>query len=62
MVEAFGFHVLELCSHPTFRADASQTCQRVMTEALQNHTPRTIVVDEISNGLEARACVDIKAR
>ena len=35
---------------------------RVMIEALQNHTPRTIVVDEISNNLEARACQDIKAR
>ncbi|CAM9232289.1 unnamed protein product, partial [Laminaria digitata] len=35
---------------------------RVMTEALQNHTPQTIVVDEISNNKEARACLDIKAR
>ncbi|CAM9100828.1 unnamed protein product [Laminaria digitata] len=33
-----------------------------MIEALQNHTPQTIVVDEISNTLEARACLDIKAR
>lgn len=33
-----------------------------MTEALQNHTPQTIVVDEISNKLEARACTDMKAR
>ncbi|CAM9105391.1 unnamed protein product, partial [Scytosiphon promiscuus] len=35
---------------------------RVMKEALQNHTPQTIVVDEISNREEARACLDIKAR
>lgn len=35
---------------------------RVMIEALQNHTPQTIVVDEISNSLEAKACMDIKAR
>ncbi|CAM9127917.1 unnamed protein product [Laminaria digitata] len=35
---------------------------RVMIEALQNHTPQTIVVDEISNNLEAKACLDIKAR
>ncbi|CAN0111239.1 unnamed protein product [Ascophyllum nodosum] len=42
-------------------ADKS-TQHRVMIEALQNHTPRTIVVDEISNNLEARACQDIKAR
>eukprot|EP00752_Nemacystus_decipiens_P003801 g3497.t1 len=34
----------------------------VMKEALQNHTPQTIVVDEVSNKLEARACLDIKAR
>ncbi|CAM9119546.1 unnamed protein product, partial [Laminaria digitata] len=33
-----------------------------MIEALQNHTPQTIVVDEISNNLEAKACLDIKAR
>ncbi|CAN0009493.1 unnamed protein product, partial [Hapterophycus canaliculatus] len=33
-----------------------------MKEALQNHTPQTIVVDEISNINEARACLDIKAR
>eukprot|EP00904_Undaria_pinnatifida_P009099 jgi/Undpi1/5319/HiC_scaffold_2.g00600.m1 len=35
---------------------------KVMTEALQNHTPQTIVVDEISNKFEANACQDIKAR
>eukprot|EP00904_Undaria_pinnatifida_P009091 jgi/Undpi1/5311/HiC_scaffold_2.g00592.m1 len=35
---------------------------RVMTEALQNHTPRTIVVDEISDDKEACACLDIKER
>ncbi|CAN0066914.1 unnamed protein product, partial [Sphacelaria rigidula] len=35
---------------------------RVMIEALQNHTPQTIVVDELSNTLEAKACMDIKAR
>ncbi|CBJ28810.1 expressed unknown protein [Ectocarpus siliculosus] len=34
----------------------------VMKEALQNHTPQTIVVDEVSNKNEARACLDIKAR
>ncbi|CAN0126325.1 unnamed protein product, partial [Hapterophycus canaliculatus] len=34
----------------------------VMKEALQNHTPQTIVVDEVSNYNEARACLDIKAR
>lgn len=33
-----------------------------MAEALENHTPQTIVVDEISNKQEARACQDIKAR
>ncbi|CAM9630354.1 unnamed protein product [Laminaria digitata] len=33
-----------------------------MTEALQNHTPHTIVVDEISDKDEARACLDIKER
>ncbi|CAN0180687.1 unnamed protein product, partial [Ectocarpus fasciculatus] len=33
-----------------------------MKEALQNHTPQTIVVDEVSNKDEARACLDIKAR
>ena len=34
----------------------------VMKQALQNHTPQTIVVDEVSDKLEARACLDIKAR
>ncbi|CAN0275260.1 unnamed protein product, partial [Ectocarpus sp. 12 AP-2014] len=34
----------------------------VMKEALQNHTPQTIVVDEVSDKNEARACLDIKAR
>ncbi|CAM9142647.1 unnamed protein product, partial [Laminaria digitata] len=33
-----------------------------MTEALQNHTPQTIVVDEISDDREACACLDIKER
>ncbi|CAN0522171.1 unnamed protein product [Scytosiphon promiscuus] len=33
-----------------------------MIEAVQNHTPQTVVVDEISNNLEARACSEIKAR
>lgn len=33
-----------------------------MTEALQNHTPHTIVVDEISDDKEACACLDIKER
>ena len=38
------------------------TQNRVMTEALRNHTPQTIVVDKISDNKEACARLDIKER
>ena len=55
---------------PHMPFDATSSClivlgsndTSVMKEALQNHTPQTIAVDEVSNRLEARACLDIKAR
>ncbi|CAM9260422.1 unnamed protein product, partial [Choristocarpus tenellus] len=35
---------------------------KVMIETLQNHTPQTMVIDEISNKREAMACRNIKER